>query len=308
MEQIKKSNNTKYSSSIFWGVLLISFGLGYMLINYNLLKLPDLKIEDLFAGILVAIGIALLKVPQFVRYILNALIAILISIFFLNFTSGQCCNFKLFSNYDNISYKQHRNSYSIKKIPNLISSNLVLKAGAISIDIGSVDSSMLVLSQNYSISPNSISYDSTYSNIEINLNSNKRYLRDRSSLIQLNDSVAWSINADIGATDINADFSNLNISNMHLNCGASNIELEIGNKQENTDIVFESGASNIEITIPKEAICEVYSNSALSSSDFDDFEEINSGYYRSDNSTHSSTQKIKITISGAVSNFEIIRR
>jgi hypothetical protein len=306
MEQIKKSTNLKYGASIFLGVLLISFGLGFMLINNKLITLPELHIEDILASILIAVGIALLKVPQFVRYIFNALTAILISIFILSFSP--CCNFHFFQKYESHSENNKNNQYIIKKLPEQNISNLVLKAAALSIDINPIDSALLVLSQNHSIGSNCVNYDSSLSNIEINLNNIKRSRHSRNSEIQLNDSISWNINADFGASDIHADFSNIKVSSLHFNCGASNIDLELGKRQESTDIVFESGASNIEITIPKEAICEVYSNSSLSSSDFDDFQELSSGFYQSNNTMYSSNQKIKITISGAVSNFKISRQ
>lgn len=305
---MKTDVTRKYSASIFWGVLLISFGLGYLLYNFKLMTLPNLEIQNLIGAVLILVGISLFKIPYYIKYLLNAACAFLIAWFLITcFPFGNFHWFKHFrNNSENTSY--YHSQFSVKNLKNVTSSNLLVNAGAADIEISSTNSDLLSYNSTQSANKNIFTYDTLNSNFELNLELSKFNNHHNSTKVFLSDTVEWCINNDLGATDYNADFSNIKLKSAYFNTGASDITLEIGNKQLNTDLVFECSASDIEINIPKDAVCEVYSNTTLTDTNFDNFEEVNSGYFRSVNSTGVSNQKIKITISGSVSNFEINRK
>ncbi len=102
--------------------------------------------------------------------------------------------------------------------------------------------------------------------------------------IKLNNEPAWSIVFNSGACKVEADFRDLDISRLIVNTGASDVNLTLGEQSMDGEIVVKAGASNIELTFPKEAGVKISKTGALSSDNLDSlnfiFEE---DYYYSPN-------------------------
>jgi hypothetical protein len=102
------------------------------------------------------------------------------------------------------------------------------------------------------------------------------------------------------------DLKDYKIDTININAGASSIDLTLGNKNPVTRLTFDAGASSLNIRVPKEAACEVKSESFLVSRDFEGFTKQGNGLYRSDNYA-SGKGKIFIDIETAVSSISIER-
>jgi len=149
--------------------------------------------------------------------------------------------------------------------------------------------------------------DSSYSNIEIDYTKGISKKYSRSLDVYLNQTTQWRFTSTLRATNFIADLTEMNIQYIYFNTAASNIELTLPKDKEFIEIIIESDASNIELELSKDYFCEVFTNTALSNTGFEDFIEESSGYYKTPDNANSA-RKVKITISGSVSNFDINRK
>jgi hypothetical protein len=307
MKTKKIKNPTR---SIFWGTIFISFGIGVLLQQNHIVDFSDLYLNNVWSVLLILIGIAFLNIPTSAKMICSGLSALVISTLILSFTANfwsdmHSLNFGYHrSRIDNIHGKTiDRQSVSLDKLKD--SANLVIKGGAIDLDIFDSESATLELSGGENAFK--IDYDSLYRNYEItSLGLNNDAESGQTSELKLSDKSRWNLNVDLGAANLNGDFSNLNIGKLYMHSGASDIQLKLGNKSKYTEIVIEAGASSVELDIPRDAYCEVYTNSHISDNNFEGFTEVNSGFYKTNNS-NSTNNVIIITISGAISDCNINR-
>lgn len=101
---------------------------------------------------------------------------------------------------------------------------------------------------------------------------------------KLNEDVIWDLDLDLGAISGTLNLENIAAKSITLNMGAGNLNIVLGNKYDQSDIRIDSGASNINITVPKNAGIKIKSDSSLSKIDIDDLGLIKSGdYYISPN-------------------------
>ena len=101
---------------------------------------------------------------------------------------------------------------------------------------------------------------------------------------KLNEDVIWDLDLDLGAISGTLNLENIATKSIALNMGAGNLNIVLGNKYDKSDIRIDSGASNINITVPKNAGIKIKSDSSLSKIDIDDLGLIKSGdYYISPN-------------------------
>ncbi len=291
---------------IFWGSFFVSLGVGILLKKYGIIPFQDIYFSNLISVLLIIIGIAFLNIPRIVKQILAALVGISIAVFFLSLFGSIHREIKFFFD-DKNTFSASIASNVIEYDAVLDSANIVIQAGAIELDVASISTKALKYSAD-DMSGFKLKHDSTYKNYELICNPKKwKSIKNGfSGDLQLNDSTIWSINAKLGATEFNGNFKDIKVGKLFLSAGASDINLEFGKKHNDTEILIESGASDIEIDIPFDAYCEISTNTSLTSSNFEDFEEVNPGFFRA-GIPDSNVSKFRITISGGVSNFQINR-
>jgi len=99
--------------------------------------------------------------------------------------------------------------------------------------------------------------------------------------LRLHTSPIWKIEMDMGATDAEFDLSKLKIAELEINCGAADVELKMGAPIGDKSVLkINSGVANIDVKLPQGVACEIISNSALSSKDFEGFVAVSSGIYQ----------------------------
>ena len=296
-------NKSKYSP-IFWGTLFVSFGSGILLERYDLLNTQIFSFLNLLSILLILIGTSFLKIPTVLKQIVIGLIAISISVSILNLLSSFKTHFRYWDdtrNTTNNSYKQVEYD-SIRD-----SANIIIKGGALDLDISSI-STMAIKFQSNDIRNFNLNCDSSFSNYELNFNS-KYFHSAKNGIVgdlQLSDSAIWTINATLGASQVKGDFKNIKVGKLLISAGVSELNFEFGKKHNDTEILIEAGASDIELNIPYDAYCELSTNTALSDYNFQDFNEEYSGFYRTPE-TQNSEHRFIITISGGISDLKINR-
>lgn len=123
--------------------------------------------------------------------------------------------------------------------------------------------------------------------------------------IKLNTRPTWEMKLDVGAADFYGDMKAFKLGKVEIDGGASSIKLKIGDKQNETHISIESGASAVKVYIPTSAGCELTSNTVLSDLQIDSFVK-EGDVYRTPN-FNEAKQKIYISLNAAVSSLNVIR-
>jgi len=124
--------------------------------------------------------------------------------------------------------------------------------------------------------------------------------------IFLNPNIDWALDIKAGGADVSMDYKDIPISRLKLQSGGASHEIRIGDKQSNCEIEIHSGASDIELEVPKNSGCYVISKSGLSNIELDDFERNDDRSYQTEN-FNTASNKIIIEIHSGVSNIEIDR-
>lgn len=124
--------------------------------------------------------------------------------------------------------------------------------------------------------------------------------------ISLNEGTNWNLDFDIGAASIDMQLEDYLIDTANVNAGASSIDMKLGMKNPKSVIILNAGASSINLKIPKDAGCQVKSESFIVSRNFEGFTKKSSGLYQTDNFS-GAQNKIYIEVKTAVSSISIDR-
>jgi hypothetical protein len=71
--------------------------------------------------------------------------------------------------------------------------------------------------------------------------------------ILLNKGVVWDLDIKTGAVDLDMDLADLEVKTLEIRGGAGDIDLVLGSRSQETDIVIEGAAMDIEIKVPSDA-------------------------------------------------------
>jgi Domain of unknown function (DUF5668)/N-terminal domain of toast_rack, DUF2154 len=145
-------------------------------------------------------------------------------------------------------------------------------------------------------------------NDSLNINLNKDDWDDVKNKVkmQLSDKLIWDMKLSVGAGKGDFDLSNFKIQKLELNAGVSKIDLKLGDKNPLTEVEINTGVASLEVDIPESVGCEFTSKDALTNKDLDEFTEVSSGLYRTEN-YDKATKKIKISYKGGISSIKINR-
>lgn len=116
----------------------------------------------------------------------------------------------------------------------------------------------------------------------------------------------WNFSLDMGAADAELDFSPYKVSSIEINGGACNLDLTLGDSGCDTKVEINTGASDIDIKVPSSVDCQINIESAITGKDFNGFEKIERGLWRTPNFGQGS-HKIVIDLSCAVSDISVER-
>jgi hypothetical protein len=143
-------------------------------------------------------------------------------------------------------------------------------------------------------------------NLKLEHSGNTSSFHKNSVDISLNEALSWNLNFDIGAASIDMQLENYLVDTVNVDAGASSIEMKLGMKNPLTVVVLNAGASSINLQVPKDAGCQVKSESFIVSRNFEGFTKKTSGVYETDNYSTAS-KKIVIEVKTAVSSISIDR-
>lgn len=151
--------------------------------------------------------------------------------------------------------------------------------------------------------------DSTYVlNFKMRGGSRFNWSRDKSNTatFKLNTTPVWDINVSSGATKLDFDLTRFKIRKLNISGGAASFYVKLGQPIETTNLNVETGASEVNISIPKDAACSIRTSTGLSSNKFDGFNKTSDNHFETAGFS-SAGKKIYIHISGGISDFKVNR-
>lgn len=127
------------------------------------------------------------------------------------------------------------------------------------------------------------------------------------TLVQLHPNILWDLDLNYGAAYINCDFSTLRLRNLTVNSAASNINMHLDSPRSGVSkIDINTGASTIQLQIPKEAAMRIKYTSALSSTKLEGFEFEEEGMAKTADFDQAHN-KYDLELNGAVNDIKISR-
>ncbi len=111
---------------------------------------------------------------------------------------------------------------------------------------------------------------------------------------------------DVGATKLNCDLQAFRVNRLQVNAGAASIHLTLGDRQPETSVDIDAGASSIVLRVPSSAGCEVHLDAPMSSKKLPGFTREGEGRYVTEN-FESAAQKVHIGVDAGVSRIKIER-
>ena len=327
--------------NIFWGVLLVIIGFLFLADNLNWVDFDiSLRAVARFWPLLFILAGVSALISERRTAITPIMIAIAIPLALFHFVDdkfhrvsdefGNNWNFDDDDDDDNGNNKNDHDRYSnadaikqdytVDNADDIKEATLNLKGGAAKFDLGQADTKLFVANTelshgNYSLTEDkkdgikTIDFEMKNkkgSDNDFNLHfgdgdhdmSNKVHLK-------LNPKVAWNFDMGIGAGDLEFDLSPFIVKNLNLETGAAAIDLKLGDKADMTDVKVKSGVASVEIRVPQGVGCQIKSDGALSSTDFQGFDKVN-GYYQTAG-FDKATKKIMIHAESGLSSLKVSR-
>ena len=297
--------------NIFWGMILIFVGILFTLENLNVIDFDWYNLWRLWPVILVLWGVSIIPVKNIIKVVL-VLLVLAASVFYMmqETVHWHDANYNISFNsndYDNESLVQE---FVIPYEDSAQVANLSMEIAASKFAL--VDESYELI--DFEKRGSSINYKYSVKQVdslveidihiddEVNLKSHNHNRVDMS----LNPQPVWDLDFEIGAADADLDLAGLKISSINIEGGAAAIKIKLGDDYPETKMNIETGASAINVMVPKESYCELDITSVLSGKNISGFEKVDRGHYITDNYDQS-TSKIYIVVEAAVSSYSIIR-
>jgi hypothetical protein len=130
--------------------------------------------------------------------------------------------------------------------------------------------------------------------------------RKNEARISLNPIPVWDIELKGGAAEMKFDLTPFKIRKLDISGGATSSKIKLAANIPLTEVSVSTGASEVEINIPKNAACDITVHSGLSSNDFEGFTKVNGSHYTTPG-FDGAANKIYIRLKGGVSDFEVKR-
>lgn len=254
------------------GIVLIVLGIAFLLANLGYISFDMLfSIFDLWPLLLVVAGVNVLFNKKPVITLITWIVFFIILILYGAFYDGAKANTVGF---ETDFAKPAETSYG----------KLNLNIGAARININAEENNLLVVNAQGT----KLDYSNTYKNNKetavfsfANKNHNPIVFstRNNSYNFKLNENVIWDLDLDLGAISGTLDLENIAIKSIDLDMGAGNLDIILGNKYDRSNININSGASGLNIIVPKDVGMKIKLDSSLSKVNIEDLNLIKLGSY-----------------------------
>lgn len=300
------------ASHIFWGTLLVTLGLLGLLVNFFDFAFQWSTAWKFWPLVLVLIGLSIIVKNKIGKLIISGLAAIVLALSIFATISSGLSFFKggLNFTFDDGPIETETSRYTEQFSENIKNATFNFSAGAGNFRLLSTTDELVDISTesfgvDYTLTRND--YDDK-SDITFKMESKKFRFGKKGSFnkveMALNPLPVWNVNFDVGAASMKVDLSNHKVKNVNINMGAAALNLKLGEPVDEIRLDVSAGASDIDIFIPENAACEIISDVALSSTNYEGFTKSESGKYRTPNFDETS-KRIFIKIESGVSSIDV---
>ena len=299
---------------IFWGVLLVLIGVLFILKNTGVLFFNWHTIWNLWPVILILWGISLIPVKDWVKAVLS--IATIIITFFAVQQYGKNDNWNWHFNYNDDKDNTEMNDSG--PITQNLSEDMdsLVKYATLDLNIGVGDftikdttNKLIMLDRTGSQGRYSMTSEDVDSMRRIKLSLDKAEFRGEVKNkveMKLNAYPIWDLELNVGAAEVNFDLSPFKTRKVNIQGGASDVEVKLGSLYPESNVDIEAGAASITVKIPKDAGCEITTNTFLASKNFNGFNKIDSHHYQTAGFA-TAAKKIHINMQAGMASIDVIR-
>ena len=302
------------TSNIFWGVFFVAIGGLVLLGNLTDLNFTWSSAWKFWPMVLILIGVSILVKNQIGKGIVAGLAALVLALTLYASVSATTnlihddfeINFGDEVVYYDTTYFSQDFSDSIKTA----TLNFSAGAGGFKMLLPTdklIDFKTEGVKDNYRMnrsdagSHTDLSFEMKETKIKLGKSNYKNYVE-----MSLNSVPEWDLNFDVGAASLDLDLTPYKIGKIDVDMGAASLNVKFGNMSDVTRFSIEAGASDIDILIPDSVGCEINSDAALSSRNYEGFVKINKDLYRTED-FDKYPKKIFIDINCGVSSIDVKR-
>ncbi len=300
------------TSNIFWGVFFISIGGLVLLGNLTPLSFTWNSAWKFWPMVLVLIGVSILVKNQVGKGIVAGLAALVLA---LTLYASVSATTNLIDDDFEIHFGDEAavfdtTYFSQEYSDSILTAKLQFSGGAGGFKMlmptdKLVDFKTEGLKENYRLIRNDFG---SHSDIDFEMRSNKLKLGNNNykNLVEmsLNANPDWELFFDVGAASLDLDLTQYKVSKLDIDMGAAALNVKFGSLSDVTRLKIDAGASDMDILIPDSVGCEINSDDALSSKNYEGFKRVNHNIYRTEN-FDKSTKKIFIEIDCGVSSIDV---
>ena len=308
---VKQSNETM-NNKISTGIWFVFAGLIFLLHNLNIIHFNFFGIINLWPLILVSIGLGFLiqNRPYSKPVLIVANLLICGIIFYQGVTNKRTFYDSIkISGVDNEDFKGFQ-KVSHEYHDGMDRVDLIINGGAAKYNMSTeIDSALLINAEtNQNVGSLKLDYsDSDKNRLELTSKVKSSKYNNGNIRVGLNPNPIWDLEYNVGAASITADFKTLKLGSLTVNSGATNMSIFLPKPIEGTNkIEVNTAASKITFYLPKNAECRVKTETILSNNKFEDLNNTD-GEYRKSNLYDSSNAKYDIVVEGAANSLKILR-
>ena len=310
-------------SNVFWGLLLVTIGVCFLLYNFDLFYLSFGEVNDFWPVIIIMLGLALLKIPKIYKSILAGASAVYlgiltVSLLNLNINIDHDVRFKFGDNdreeyYDEADTSKIRKpgNYSISYDPSFEEAKLNFEGGAGQFRFQELTDKLLEIKTSNSSGDLQMENQGNKAYIDfltktqknINLSNLQQGIKAK---VKMHPKPVWDMDVNVGACQLDMDLSGYKTRDIKVNAGAADIFIKLGDFYKKTSLNMDIGVSSVVIKIPRNSGCRIITDTNFSSKNFQNFIKKSDNLYISEN-WEDADKKIVITIDGGISSFTINR-
>lgn len=293
--------------NIFWGIILIFFGVLFTMENLNVIDFDWYNMWRLWPVIIILWGISILPVKDIIKI---ALVMVVLggSIYYM---VNDNVKWRIQDdNYTEISSKAVNQEFQVPYEDSTTTATFHMEMAAGSLSMYEVTDQLVdfrksgsLIDYRYIVKQEDGDVDvRILMDDDVSYNSKQKNRID----VKLSPIPVWDLNFEVGAAEVNLDFTSYRIEKLDIEGGAASFNLKLGDLYAETHVDIEAGASSIDLRIPESSGCELKINTVLSGRTITGFEKIDHGLYRTENFDQAEN-KIYMEVNAAVSSYTIKR-
>lgn len=309
-------NEKKNDNGLVTGILFVVVGIVALFVTFFDIEIIWSEIAKLWPVLLILMGVSMIPFNKILKSIVVIIIMLISFVVYCEMTDDDFDEDNVENVYYDDNYNKedvHVQEFSESYSENISTATIELDYGAGEIRLNSpVNELVKATNASNDVKQDfSVIYEGRHAEIDFDVNETtinevkKKYTSNHFNL-SLNENPIYDFDMSLGACDLNFDLTPYKVSDIDIDAGACNIDLKIGNRNPLINVNIETGVSSVRIGIPKSSACRIECESVMINKGFEDFVKKSGNIYETEN-YYSSTEKINVVFTGAISDVKIYR-